>query len=121
MHVAVGHYFYVVYFPAVSLSNIVQYPAVVTAVRGETVSMSCNTVEVLSRCDSVYWYKVQPRTREMILSTAVHTDPSLKLCRGVIYNASVADSGIYYCSVKHSVIYYTGNGTTVIITGRGCA
>ncbi|XP_053494730.1 uncharacterized protein LOC128616205 isoform X1 [Ictalurus furcatus] len=101
---------------SVSLSNIVQYPAVVKAVRGETVSMTCNTVEILSRCDLVYWYKVQPRTREMILTTAVHTDPSLKLCRGFIYNTSVADSGIYYCSVKHSVIYYTGNGTTVIIT-----
>ncbi|XP_053494684.1 immunoglobulin lambda-like polypeptide 1 [Ictalurus furcatus] len=78
--------------------------------------MTCNTVEILSRCDLVYWYKVQPRTREMILATAVHTDPSLKLCRGFIYNTSVADSGIYYCSVKHSVIYYTGNGTTVIVT-----
>ncbi|KAF4080663.1 hypothetical protein AMELA_G00173850 [Ameiurus melas] len=101
---------------SVSLSNIIQYPAVVKAVRGETVSMMCNTVDVLSKCDTVFWYKVQLRTREMILTTAVQSDPNQKPCRGFIYNTSVADSGIYYCSVKHSVIYYTGNGTTVIIT-----
>ncbi|MCJ8749522.1 hypothetical protein PDJAM_G00177280 [Pangasius djambal] len=103
---------------SVSFSRIIQYPAVVKVFRGETVSLTCDTVELLSKCDSISWFKVQPRTREMNVSTAVHTDQGRRPCTGFIYNTSTADSGIYYCSVKHSVISYMGNGSTVIIKER---
>ncbi|MCI4395322.1 hypothetical protein PGIGA_G00179090 [Pangasianodon gigas] len=103
---------------SVSFSSIIQYPAVVKVFRGETVSLTCDTVELLSKCDSLSWLKVQPRTREMNVTTAVHTDLGRRPCTGFIYNTSTADSGIYYCSVKHSVISYMGNGSTVIITER---
>ncbi|MCJ8749516.1 hypothetical protein PDJAM_G00177190 [Pangasius djambal] len=54
----------------------------------------------------------------MNVSTAVHTDQGRRPCTGFIYNTSTANSGIYYCSVKHSVISYMGNGSTVIIKER---
>ncbi|KAK3508421.1 hypothetical protein QTP70_028151, partial [Hemibagrus guttatus] len=54
----------------------------------------------------------------MKMATTVHTDPSRRPCAGFIYNVSTADSGVYYCSIKHSFIIYTGNGSTVIVTER---
>ncbi|KAF5880215.1 immunoglobulin lambda-1 light chain-like isoform X2, partial [Clarias magur] len=66
----------------------------------------------------MFWFKVDQRTGEMIVSKAVHTDKQAKLCRGFIYNTSTADSGTYYCSVKHSFIAYMGNGSTVTVTER---
>ncbi|KAK3508505.1 hypothetical protein QTP70_031363 [Hemibagrus guttatus] len=52
----------------------------------------------------------------MKMATTVHTDPSRRPCAGFIYNVSTADSGVYYCSIKHSFIIYMGNGSTVIVT-----
>lgn len=96
---------------------MVQYPAVVKAPPGETVSLTCDLVGILSACDLVSWFKVEPRTGEMKV-VAVHTDQIKKPCRGSIKNTNTADSGIYYCSVKQSYISYMGNGSTVIITGH---
>lgn len=107
-------------FSAVSLSNIPQYPAVVKVFRGENVSLTCDTVDVLSVCDSLMWFKVEQRSGELKMTTAVYTDQSRRPCVGFIYNASVADSGVYYCSIKHSVMFYMGNGSSVIVTGRVC-
>ncbi|KAM9434924.1 uncharacterized protein Hap1MRO34_002662 [Clarias gariepinus] len=66
----------------------------------------------------MFWFKVDQRTGEMMLSRAVHTEKKEKLCKGFIYNTNTTDSGTYYCSVKQSFIAYTGNGSTVIITER---
>ncbi|XP_060721507.1 uncharacterized protein LOC132842705 isoform X2 [Tachysurus vachellii] len=103
---------------SVSLSSIVQLPAVLKVFRGETVSLTCDTTEVFSKCDSVFWLKVDRRSGEMNMTPAVHTNQSRSLCTGFIYNTSAADAGIYYCSVKHSFISYMGNGSTVIVTER---
>ncbi|XP_060760008.1 uncharacterized protein LOC132870382 isoform X3 [Neoarius graeffei] len=103
---------------SVACAMIVQYPAVVKVFRGEMVSLVCDLVELLTSCDSVIWFKVHLRTREMSLATAVHNDPRASPCTGLIYNTSMADSGVYYCTAKHSVISYLGNGSTVIITER---
>ncbi|KAF7686473.1 hypothetical protein HF521_015835 [Silurus meridionalis] len=102
----------------VSLSHIVQYPAVVKVSAGENVSLKCDSANVWSGCDSVSWIKVDLRSRRLMVSTAVRPDPDPRTrpCTGMIYNSSTADSGIYYCSVKHSVLSYTGNGSTLIVT-----
>ncbi|XP_047672574.1 uncharacterized protein LOC113662828 isoform X1 [Tachysurus fulvidraco] len=103
---------------SVSLSSIIQLPAVVKVFRGETVSLTCDTVEFFSVCDSVIWLKVDHRSGEMSTAPAVHTNQIRSLCTGFIYNTSAADAGVYYCSVKHSFISYMGNGSTVIVTER---
>ncbi|KAI5608645.1 hypothetical protein C0J50_6539 [Silurus asotus] len=102
----------------VSLSHIVQYPAVVKVSAGENVSLKCDSANVWSGCDSVSWIKVDLRSRRLMVSTAVRPDPDPRTrpCTGMIYNSSTADSGIYYCSVKHSVLSYIGNGSTLIVT-----
>ncbi|XP_058261130.1 uncharacterized protein LOC131362851 isoform X2 [Hemibagrus wyckioides] len=101
---------------SVSLLAITQYPAVVKVFCGENVSLTCDTADVLSVCDSLLWFKVDQRSAELKMTTAVYTDQSQKPCVGFIYNASVADSGVYYCSIKHSVMFYMGKGSTVIVT-----
>ncbi|XP_060759911.1 uncharacterized protein LOC132870295 [Neoarius graeffei] len=103
---------------SVSLAMIVQSPAVVKVFRGEMVSLMCDLVELLISCDSITWFKVHSRTRELSLATAVHNDPRASPCTGLIYNTSMADSGLYYCAAKHSVLSYWGSGSTVIITER---
>ncbi|TSK28308.1 THAP domain-containing protein 7 [Bagarius yarrelli] len=39
-------------------------------------------------------------------------------CTGFIYNTSMADCGVYYCSFTLGAIHYIGNGSTVIVTER---
>ncbi|XP_035385295.1 uncharacterized protein LOC118241895 isoform X2 [Electrophorus electricus] len=97
--------------------SMFQMPGVVKVPLGGTATLQCNVESIMATCSQILWNKVHPRTRELKTAQAVKTEQREKnLCTGVIQNATVGDSGIYYCIALSSIILYIGNGSKVIVT-----
>ncbi|KAJ8397325.1 hypothetical protein AAFF_G00441590 [Aldrovandia affinis] len=60
---------------------------------------------------------MNPRTRKMSTCKSTSTEHATqrKVCSINIQNATVDDSGTYYCSAIYGNIIYMGNGSTVIV------
>uniref|UniRef100_A0A8C1Y0Y9 Ig-like domain-containing protein n=1 Tax=Cyprinus carpio TaxID=7962 RepID=A0A8C1Y0Y9_CYPCA len=105
----------------VQTQTIYQFPPSVKVRSGERVSMHCQLNEVQSFCHTVAWVRVHPvsgmidilqdsniprQTKEQVETT---------VCQASIYNATVQDSGTYYCITTDREHMYLGNGTAVTV------
>ncbi|XP_035286468.1 immunoglobulin alpha-2 heavy chain-like isoform X2 [Anguilla anguilla] len=100
---------------------VVQSPERVLVEDGGIVSLQCSLKVVGSRCYTVIWMKTDPRTKMLSTLPYPNTDMGANggkgpTCFFTIKNATVQDSGIYYCSVVFGTMTYFGSGSTVIVT-----
>uniref|UniRef100_A0A8C1P7Z3 Ig-like domain-containing protein n=1 Tax=Cyprinus carpio TaxID=7962 RepID=A0A8C1P7Z3_CYPCA len=99
--------------------TVYQFPPSVKVRSGERVTMHCQLNEVQSFCHTVAWVRVHPvsgmidilqdsniprQTKEQVETT---------VCQASIYNATVQDSGTYYCITTDREHMYLGNGTAL--------
>ncbi|KAM9419574.1 uncharacterized protein ACWYII_022622 [Salvelinus alpinus] len=111
---------------ATHTSIIAQTPGRVMVKAGDTVTLKCYLVELITYCYSVNWMKVDPRTGTLIKIANLKIDNNSedgegeqdKLCSATITKATVSDSGMYYCSAVQSDTIHTGNGSRVVVTER---
>ncbi|KAJ8000219.1 hypothetical protein DPEC_G00202570 [Dallia pectoralis] len=102
-------------------SSVVQHPPVVEETVGNDISMDCVLQGLTSYCYTVAWLQLQrwPRTLQVTKNTNLKHKSgypaSEKICPMSINNATVSDTGIYYCVVVYNHQIYLGNGTTVIV------
>uniref|UniRef100_A0A8C1D3U6 Ig-like domain-containing protein n=1 Tax=Cyprinus carpio carpio TaxID=630221 RepID=A0A8C1D3U6_CYPCA len=95
--------------------TVYQFPPSVKVRSGERVTMHCQLNEVQSFCHTVAWVRVHPvsgmidilqdsniprQTKEQVETT---------VCQASIYNATVQDSGTYYCITTDREHMYLGN------------
>ncbi|KAL0962268.1 hypothetical protein UPYG_G00337870 [Umbra pygmaea] len=105
-------------------TTVTQFPPVVEEVVGSNISINCVLEGLTSYCYMVAWMRT-PRWPGM-LRISKNTDiiPRSeneifkKICPVTIQNATVTDSGIYYCAVVYGQQFYLGNGTTVIVKDK---
>ncbi|CAB1320884.1 unnamed protein product [Coregonus sp. 'balchen'] len=104
-------------------STVTQYPPVVEEVVGGNITMNCILEGLTSYCYTVAWIRLpkQPGALRVPKNTVINTRSQYEIfknmCPVSIYNATVTDSGIYYCAVIYGQQIYLGNGTTVIVKG----
>ncbi|XP_051526529.1 uncharacterized protein LOC127425005 [Myxocyprinus asiaticus] len=107
-------------------SYLQQLPGLMEVPIGSDINLTCHISDLLISCDRISWFKVSKSTREMKAITVVRahqsnptgSQPNIhksQLCTGIIPNATLKDSGAYYCSVYYGVLSYVGNGTIVVI------
>ncbi|XP_049332358.1 immunoglobulin kappa light chain-like isoform X1 [Astyanax mexicanus] len=108
-----------------SLSSVLdQSPGLLHVFVGDTFKVKCLHELPVSYCYSTTsWHKMDPRTGKLIqkLSQGPKTDQledNGKTCSLTISNATLQDSGMYYCTGVHNLIALIGNGTRVIVTDR---
>uniref|UniRef100_A0A8C1PAH2 Ig-like domain-containing protein n=1 Tax=Cyprinus carpio TaxID=7962 RepID=A0A8C1PAH2_CYPCA len=100
---------------AAMAETVYQFPPSVKVRSGERVTMHCQLNEVQSFCHTVAWVRVHPvsgmidilqdsniprQTKEQVETT---------VCQASIYNATVQDSGTYYCITTDREHMYLGN------------
>ncbi|XP_029587794.1 uncharacterized protein LOC115173641 isoform X2 [Salmo trutta] len=111
---------------ATHTSIITQTPGSLMVKAGDTVTLKCYLVELITYCYLVIWMKVDPRTGTLIKIDNLKIDNNSeegkgkqdKLCSATITKATVSDSGMYYCSAVQSDMIHTGNGSRVVVTER---
>jgi len=85
--------------------------------------MHCRLNEVQSFCHTVAWVRVNPVTGRLDILQDAKIPPQTKdkvenpVCQASIYNATVQDSGTYYCIATDREHMYLGNGTAVTVHG----
>ncbi|KAL0962266.1 hypothetical protein UPYG_G00337850 [Umbra pygmaea] len=108
----------------VTLTSIItQKPEVVMMKTGGTVTLECNLNEPNTYCHYVTWMKIDHRADKIMESKDVRgysksekvTKDKVLVCAVKINNATMRDSGTYYCSLVQHNMVYTGNGSRVII------
>ncbi|KAJ8372121.1 hypothetical protein AAFF_G00294360, partial [Aldrovandia affinis] len=92
-------------------------PELVEVEAGGTVRLHCDVDEIRTYCYTVVWTRINPRTRKMSTCKFISTEHATlqNVCSINIQNATVDDSGTYYCSVIHGKSIYIGNGSTLIV------
>ncbi|XP_051949390.1 uncharacterized protein LOC127620263 [Xyrauchen texanus] len=106
-------------------SNLQQFPGLMEVPIASDINLNCHKSDMLISCDHISWFKVSTSTREMKAITVVrdhkshstvsHPNNQNQMCTGIIPNATLKDSGTYYCFGFYSVLSYIGNGTIVVV------
>ncbi|KAJ8386507.1 hypothetical protein AAFF_G00169770 [Aldrovandia affinis] len=95
-----------------------QFPELVEVEAGGTGRLHCDVDEISpTYCYTVVWTRISLRTRKMSTCKFISTEHATlqNVCSINIENATVDDSGTYYCSVIHGKMIFTGNGSTLIV------
>ncbi|KAK2887230.1 hypothetical protein Q8A67_015458 [Cirrhinus molitorella] len=91
---------------------------------GEDIVLKCNIAELYSPCSTVAWLRVIPENATITLTNRLQIDSHhssnqwTSICTGVIANATVHDSSMYYCAAVQSRFAHIGNGSRVIVKER---
>ncbi|XP_067905823.1 tyrosine-protein phosphatase non-receptor type substrate 1-like isoform X3 [Heterodontus francisci] len=97
----------------VTSNKVDQFPKFLKVVRGASVSMRC-TFPLFQDTPDVYWWKrgegsfLEPDSRKRF--NVKKGSSSFD-----VLNASVADSGVYYCKVKHQESIANGSGSQLTV------
>ncbi|XP_067906052.1 tyrosine-protein phosphatase non-receptor type substrate 1-like [Heterodontus francisci] len=97
----------------VTSNKVDQFPKFLKVVRGASVSMRC-TFPLFQDTPDVYWWK---RGEESFLEPDSRKRFNVKKGSSSfgVLNASVADSGMYYCKVKHQESIGDGSGSQLTV------
>ncbi|XP_056110528.1 Ig heavy chain C region isoform X3 [Rhinichthys klamathensis goyatoka] len=107
--------------PHAMAGTVYQFPPSVKERSGDTVTMHCQLNEVQSFCHTVAWVRVNPVSGIIDILQDANIPPQTKdevenpVCQASIYNATVQDSGTYYCIATDREHMYLGNGTAVTL------
>lgn len=103
--------------------TVYQFPPSVKVKSGDTVTMHCQLNEVQSFCHTVAWVRVHPVSliieilQDSNIPHQTKDQVESPVCQASIYNASVQDSGTYYCIATDREHMYLGNGIAVTVQG----
>ncbi|KAL1255697.1 hypothetical protein QQF64_013758 [Cirrhinus molitorella] len=103
---------------------VTQWPTVAEVMAGEDIVLKCNIAELYSPCSTVAWLRVIPENATITLTNRLQIDSHhssnqwTSICTGVIANATVHDSSMYYCAAVQSRFAHIGNGSRVIVKER---
>lgn len=103
--------------------TVYQFPPSVKVRSGERVTMHCQLNEVQSFCHTVAWVRVHPVSgvidilQDSNIPHQTKDQVETTVCQAYIYNATVQDSGTYYCIATDREHMYLGNGTAVTVQG----
>ncbi|KAK1805341.1 hypothetical protein P4O66_019177, partial [Electrophorus voltai] len=101
---------------------VTQSPGTVHVSVGDTFTLKCMRELPVTYCySSTIWQKSNPRTGKIteFISGNTRLEDGGKTCTLTMSNATVQNSGIYYCSILYSTSVIVGNGTRVIVTDPG--
>ncbi|XP_073787823.1 immunoglobulin lambda-1 light chain isoform X6 [Danio rerio] len=109
--------------PKVMAGTVSQFPPSVKVRSGETVSMLCQMSEVKSFCHTVAWVRVHPVSGVIDILQDTKTPHESKdleentVCQAFLFNATVQDSGTYYCIAtdRDQMYLRLGNGTAITV------
>lgn len=105
------------------VGTVYQFPPSVKVKSGDTVTMHCQLNKVQSFCHTVAWVRVHPVSliidilQDSNIPHQTKDQVEKTVCQASIYNASVQDSGTYYCIATDREHMYLGNGTAVTVQG----
>ncbi|XP_051949396.1 Ig kappa chain V region K-25 [Xyrauchen texanus] len=107
--------------PEAMAGTVYQFPPSVQVRSGGTVTMHCQLTEVQSFCHALAWVRVHPESgiifilQDSAIPLLITDQAKSTVCQASVYNATVQDSGTYYCIATDSEQMYLGNGTTVTV------
>ncbi|KAJ8267887.1 hypothetical protein COCON_G00130590 [Conger conger] len=97
-------------------TGVIQTPGLLTVEDGGTIILQCVLDAEGTRCYTVVWAKTDSRTKMLIFPKNGADDGSGSTCTFTVENATLNDSGTYYCSVVLGSMTYFGSGSNVIVT-----
>ncbi|KAJ8335170.1 hypothetical protein SKAU_G00408090 [Synaphobranchus kaupii] len=108
---------------ALALNAVVQVPELVEVEVGRTIRLKCGTNGMPpTYCYTIIWTRIDPGTKKLVtlINTVTPKDSGVSEkeaeCFFDIENATVDNSGTYYCFVVYGKMVYIGNGSIVIVT-----
>uniref|UniRef100_A0A671P9C9 Ig-like domain-containing protein n=1 Tax=Sinocyclocheilus anshuiensis TaxID=1608454 RepID=A0A671P9C9_9TELE len=96
-------YIYIIIIICTMAGTVYQFPPSVKVRSGERVTMHCQLNEVQSFCHTVAWVRVHPVSgiidilQDSNIPRQTEDQVEYTVCHASIYNATVQDSGTYYC------------------------